>query len=58
MCCGVAVNTASTHPKVVAELLGHSEVGTTLNTYSHLLPHLQQEAATRMDSLLRSVSGA
>lgn len=41
------------HPKVVAEMLGHSEVGTTLNTYSHLLPHLQEEAATKLDSVLR-----
>lgn len=39
-------------PKVVSETLGHSRVGITLDTYSHVLPHLQEEAASRMDALL------
>lgn len=38
--------------KVVAEALGHSRVGITLDVYSHVLPHLQEEAAARMDALL------
>lgn len=38
--------------KVVAEALGHSRVGITLDTYTHVLPHLQEEAAARMDGLL------
>jgi integrase len=41
------------HPKVVSERLGHSQVGITLDTYSHLLPNLQQEAAAKLDSLLK-----
>ena len=33
------------HPKVVADRLGHSNIGITLNTYSHVLPTVQTEAA-------------
>ena len=40
------------HPKVVSERLGHSGVGLTLDTYSHLLPGLQREAAERLNELL------
>jgi integrase len=32
------------HPKVVQERLGHSTVGMTLDTYSHVLPGMQEEA--------------
>jgi len=39
-------------PRVVMETLGHSEIGLTMNTYSHVLPSLQREAADRMDELL------
>ncbi len=39
------------HPKIVQELLGHSTVGQTLDTYSHVTPTLQKEAATKMDAL-------
>lgn len=45
-------------PKVVAEMLGHSRVGVTLDVYSHVLPHLQDEAAARMDGLLGAAGGA
>jgi integrase len=34
------------------ELLGHSGVGMTLNTYSHVIPQLRQEAADRMNEIL------
>jgi integrase len=40
------------HPKVVSELLGHSSIGLTLDIYSHVLPDMQQQAATAMDRLL------
>ena len=40
------------HPRVVMELLGHSQVSLTLDTYSHVLPGLQAEAAKRMDEAL------
>lgn len=40
------------HPKIVSERLGHSGVNITLDTYSHVLPGLQAEAAARLDELL------
>ena len=40
------------HPKVVQERLGHSRISLTLDTYSHLLPTMQRDAAEVMDELL------
>ena len=42
------------HPKVVSERLGHSSVGITLDLYSHVIPGMQEDAAQRLDSVLRS----
>jgi integrase len=39
------------HPRVVMEILGHSQISLTMNTYSHVAPQLQGEAAQRMDAL-------
>jgi len=35
----------SVHPKVVSDMLGHATIALTLDTYSHVIPSLQQEAA-------------
>jgi integrase len=40
------------HPKVVSEMLGHSTITLTLDTYSHFVPTLHEEAAIVMDSIL------
>jgi integrase len=40
------------HPKVVSERLGHSGVGITLDTYSHVLPGLQEQATARLEARL------
>jgi integrase len=45
---------AGVHPKVVSERLGHSTVGITLDTYSHVLPGMQEDAVQRLNSLLAS----
>ncbi|UTW70985.1 tyrosine-type recombinase/integrase [Anaerobacillus sp. HL2] len=37
------------HPKVVSERLGHSKISITLDTYSHVLPSLQDGAASIFD---------
>ena len=44
------------HARVVMETLGHSQISLTLDTYSHVLPALQQEAAHQMNSLLAAES--
>ena len=38
--------------RVVMETLGHSQISLTLDTYSHVLPALQHEAAQQMDAVL------
>ena len=40
--------------KVVSERLGHATVGITLDTCSHVLPGMQDEAARRVDAALRA----
>jgi integrase len=40
------------HPKIVSERLGHSSIGLTLDTYSHVLPGMQEDAAAKVDSAL------
>jgi integrase len=41
------------HPKVASERLGHSNVGITLDLYSHVMPGMQEDAAARVDDALR-----
>ena len=43
---------AGTNPKVVAERLGHTDVALTLQVYSHVLPSMQQEAASRLEEMV------
>jgi len=43
---------AGVNPKVVSERLGHSSVAFTLDTYSHVVPGLQENAAQRFDQLI------
>jgi integrase len=45
------------HPKVVQERLGHSQISITMDTYSHVLPVMQEEAAKKLDELLTPISG-
>src|SRR5439155_18842752 len=39
-------------PKVVSEQLGHASTAFTLDTYAHVLPHMQDEAVARMEAAL------
>jgi integrase len=45
------------NPKIVSEMLGHSGVQITLDTYSHVLPDMQAVAVTRIDEVLARVLG-
>ena len=40
------------HPKIVSEMLGHSQISVTLDLYSHVTPTLQRDAARAFDALL------
>jgi integrase len=43
---------AGAHPKLVQDLLGHSTVALTLNTYSHVTAGLSDQAANTMNKVL------
>ena len=44
--------TANVHPKIVSDTLGHSTVTTTLDTYSHVIPSLQESVANALEGIL------
>ena len=44
---------AGKNPKVVSEALGHSSVTITLDTYSHVLPDMQDDLAIAVENLLK-----
>lgn len=50
--CASLLLKAGIHPKVVQELLGHKTITITLDTYSHLLPGLQEGAAETIGAML------
>ncbi len=41
-----------THPRMVMELLGHSQMALTMDTYSHVMPAMMRETAESMDAIL------
>ena len=41
------------HPKIVSERLGHATIAITLDTYSHVMPGMQEDAALRLDAVLQ-----
>ena len=43
---------AGVSPKVVQQRLGHSDVNITLNTYTHVLPEMDIEAAEKLDDII------
>ena len=48
---------AGIHPKIVQERLGHASIQITLDTYSHVVPGLQEAAANRFDELVNPGRG-
>ena len=39
-------------PRVAMEILGHAQISTTMNIYTHIAPELQKDAAERLSSAL------
>jgi integrase len=50
--CATLLISQGVHPRVIMELLGHSGIAVTMNTYAHALPADQRSAATALDALL------
>ena len=46
------------NPRMVMEILGHSQVHLTMNTYAHVLPEAQREALAPMDKLFPDADAA
>jgi integrase len=51
--CATLLLTKNVNPKVVSEMLGHSSIAVTLDTYSHVLPNMQDSAARALEEALR-----
>jgi len=45
---------AGVHPKIAQERLGHSNIGITLDTYSHVLPGMQEDAVAKVDAAIQA----
>jgi len=43
---------AGVNPKVVSERLGHATIVLTLDTYSHVLPNMQQDATAQLEEMI------
>ncbi|MDQ3816453.1 MAG: site-specific integrase [Acidobacteriota bacterium] len=50
--CATLLLLAEENPKGVSERLGHSTIVLTLDTYSHVLPTMQEKATARLERLL------
>jgi len=50
--CASILMQAGTHPKVVAERLGHSSTTLTMDVYSHVAPGMQSEATAQLEQML------
>jgi integrase len=44
--------TRNVNPKIVSEMLGHATIAITLDTYSHVLPNMRDQAAKAMEEAL------
>ena len=40
------------HPKIVSEMLGHSQIATTMDFYGHVTPTMHRQAAGEMDVIV------
>lgn len=54
--CATLLLLAGENPKVVSERLGHASIALTLDTYSHVLPSMQEQAAEKLERLFGSAS--
>ena len=42
------------HPRVVMDILGHSQISLTMNRYGHVAPLLRSDSADKLDDILGS----
>ena len=51
--CATLLLSSNVNPKIVSEMLGHATIAITLDTYSHMLPNMQDGAARAMEDTLQ-----
>src|SRR5262249_49607086 len=50
--CATVLLGKKVHPKIVQEILGHSQISMTMDIYSHVLPTMQEEAMSTINGVL------
>lgn len=55
--CATLLTAAGVAPRVVMEILGHSQIAVTMNVYTHVVQDTQREAVSHMDRLLKRRPG-
>jgi integrase len=50
--CATLLLAQGVHPRLVMEILGHSQIAVTMNTYSRVIPAMRQDVANQMDQIL------
>lgn len=54
--CATMLIAQGVHPRTVMEILGHSQISVTMNTYGHVMPETQRAAAAALDRLFPTES--
>jgi len=55
--CATLLLAANENPKVVSERLGHASITLTMDTYSHVMPDMQQGASDKLEQMLFTKTG-
>jgi len=50
--CATLLLAQGVHPRVIREILGHSQIAVTMNLYAHVIPAMRKEVAGQMDAIL------
>lgn len=54
--CATLLLAQGVHPRIVMDILGHSQISLTMNLYSHVIPTMQAEVADRIDEILNPLA--
>jgi integrase len=52
-CCATLLTAAGVAPRLVMEILGHSQISITMDLYTHVVQDTQREAISHVDRLLK-----
>jgi len=50
--CATLLLAQGVHPRLIMEILGHSQIAITMNLYAHVIPAMQKEVASQIDAIL------